>query len=801
LPGATEEANMIAIATSSAAPNPVTPSPKSAGGRLVAVDGRTLPLRQSRLEVDAGGGIARVRLEQRFRNGYAEPLALRYELPLPEDGAVSAFAFRLGDRRIVGEIDRRAAARERYERALVEGRSAALLEQQRGSLFTQEIGNVPPGAEVVAEVVVDQRLRWLEEGRWEWRFPTAVAPRYLGAAGRVADADALHVEVADGALDARVSLCLRVADAPAGALPESPSHALAVTREPLADGETLTIGLRDETGARLDRDVVVRWPAAGGGPAASITVARPGEGHAHAADAFALVTVVPPAPTARRRAVPRDLVLLLDTSGSMDGEPLEQARRVAMALVDGLHEGDSLEMLSFSWRTTRWQLGATAVTLQSKRDALRWLAGLDAGGGTEMHDGVLAALAPLRGDAQRQVVLVSDGLIGFEQEIVRTILERLPAGSRLHTVGVGSSVNRTLTAGAARAGRGVEVICGLGEDPERAARRIVARSEAPVVVDLEISGGALRDRRPERLPDLFAGAPALVALRIDPAGGELVVRGRSTEGLFEQRLRAPAVASGAGAQGIVALYGRESVEDLEMRAAAGEPEGEIDPRIERLGLAFQIATRLTSWVAVSEERSVDPRDPVRRVRIPHELPDGTSAEGLGLRPMAGTAPLAMAACRAMPAPAFPARPPAGFGGAPFPPPAGAMRRPAVPRARGRGIVAGVTRAVSSLFERDGDARTMRVSGRVVARSADGLVVEVTLPVPVAWAPPPLVTVALADGTVTQAELDETRSTRSGALAAGVTVRLALRWSTTPSAPPSAIELGCGPTALVVELGG
>src|SRR4029077_11686789 len=170
----------------------------SAGGRLVSVDGRMLPLRSVALRGDAAGGLARIVLEQRFQNPYPDPLRVTYQMKLPPEAAVTGYAFQIGDRRVVREVDRLAAARERFEQAIVEGRTAGLLEQVRSSLFTQEIGNIPAGAEVAAELVVDQRLRWLEEGAWEWRFPTVVAPRYLGAEGRVSDAGRVSVDVAGG---------------------------------------------------------------------------------------------------------------------------------------------------------------------------------------------------------------------------------------------------------------------------------------------------------------------------------------------------------------------------------------------------------------------------------------------------------------------------------------------------------------------------------------------------------------------------------------------------------------------------
>jgi diguanylate cyclase (GGDEF)-like protein len=166
---------------------------------------------------------------------------------------------------------------------------------------------------------------------------------------------------------------------------------------------------------------------------------------------------------------------------------------------------------------------------------------------------------------------------------------------------------------------------------ERVARRLLARTEAPLIVDLTLGGSAMVEHAPRRLPDLFAGAPALISASVRPEGGEIVVRGRTAEGTWEQRVRVPVVEPGAGSPGVVAAFGREMVEDAEMRLCAGEDAREIDPLVERLGLDFQIATRLTSWVAVDTEAAVDPGAPVRAVRVPQELPHGLSAGALGLR--------------------------------------------------------------------------------------------------------------------------------------------------------------------------
>jgi Ca-activated chloride channel family protein len=594
----------------------------SQGGRLVATDGRELPLASVHLASEAGGGIARTVLTQRFENPFDEPLQVRYLLPLPSDGAVSGFAFTVGNERVEGEVAPRAAARERFEQALVEGRTAALLDQERTSVFTQHVGNIPPRTSVIAEITVDQPLRWLEEGAWEWRFPTVVAPRYQGELGRVADAAKISVPVASGEIGVRASLALTIADATTGFV-ESPSHQLG--------REGKTHGLA-EGSARLDRDLVVRWPVALPTVSANVLAARPSS-ETHGGDAFALVTIAPPNEAALAQA--RDLTFLIDTSGSMGGRPLEQAKRILTAMIGTLGPEDRLEMIEFGSAPRRWKAEPLLATEPNKQAALAWLEALRSSGGTEMRRAIVEALRPLRKGSQRQVVLVTDGYIGFEREIVETLLEKLPAGARLHTVGVGGSVNRSLTQAAARAGRGVEVLVGLEEDPDRVVPRLLARTTAPLVTDLVLEGEAIVESAPRRLPDLFVESPALFALRVRSQGGEVVLRGATAEGTFERRLVIPALAPGEGPRAIAALFAREKVEDLETHLTAGGDRAEIEKAIELTGVAFQISTRLTSWVAVSKQVTVEPGRAPKFVEQPHELPHGVSAEGLGLRRAGG----------------------------------------------------------------------------------------------------------------------------------------------------------------------
>jgi Ca-activated chloride channel family protein len=734
---------------------------------------------------DACGGLARVVLTQLFRNPHATPLAVTYAFPLPEDAAVSAYSFTVGDRRVFGEIDRREAARERFEEALLAGKTAALLEQDRSTLFTQEIGNVPPGAEVAVELTIDQRLSWTYEGAWEWRFPTAAAPRYLGDPGRVADAARVTLDVADAPLPMRASMSLTIRDAlaPHGRI-ESPSHAIRVERP----GQQLPrVSLASEEGAALDRDLVVRWNVADSRPGLTLDVCRPGAGAPHGDAAYALLTIVPPAsgtqradadPPRARACVPRDLVVLLDTSGSMAGEPLDQARRTVSALVSALGDDDRLDIIEFSSAPRRWNGSAVPATAANRALALAWLAGLRAGGGTEMRSAIVDALAPLRPESQRQVVIVSDGHLGFEHEVVGEILSRRPPSTRVHTVGVGSAVNRSLTAPAARAGRGVEIVVGLGEDPERAARRIIAATAEPLIVDLDIAGSAVVAYSPGRVPDLYARGPALVGLKLRPEGGEVVVRGRTPDGEWVVKAIAPRCDAGVGSAAPAAFFARETVSDYEA-AVAARPEsagvGDLESRIERMGLEFQIATRLTSWVAVSEEPGVDPGAPVRRQRVPQNLPHGMSVEGLGLRALAaGPVVGAMAPRGAIPPSAAMA---SGFLGR-----GSASGRLTFGAARTRAAVAprGPVRGKGGTPAEPVAPRQLR--GRITVHR--GTLVSLEFDVedaPLVWAPGTQVALRWADDSRGTAAV--AGGTHPGTIAPGHTLRLVLRLSEGAAALP------------------
>jgi Ca-activated chloride channel family protein len=614
------------------------------GAALVAVDGRIYPLRSAAITARAEGGLALTTLTQEFANPHREPLEVIYTLPLPADGAVLGYAIHIGERVFRGEVEKRMVANETYVRALSEGRTAGLLEQDRDDSFSQRLGSLPPGQDVRVEIEVLHPLDFVpaagpEAARWEFRFPTVVGVRYEGGPGRVPDAGRLDVDRAgEGEIPTRMELDLTVADgSPEAIAVVSTTHDIRCA----AEAGVTRVGLR--AGARLDRDLVVRWNAC-----ADRIGVRLVEGPGRPGDdgRYALLTLTPPAVPAS--ALARDLTVLLDASGSMGGDPLVLAKRVVAGLLESLEAGDRFELIAFASAPRRLARGPLKATAENLQKALRSLEALEAGGGTEMATALVEALAPLRKGSQRQVVLVTDGYIGFEAGVVGEIMRRLPERARVHTVGVGAAPNRALTRAVARAGRGVEVFASDEPSAAEASRRLCRATVRPVLTELSVGGDGLRGLAPERPRDVLGGQPLVLALELNSEGGPVEVSGRQagTAEAWIWRIVVPAThAVAPGEEGasarvsamaattlpLGALYGREVIADLELEAATPTRDGaDLDARIERAGLRHRITSRMTSLVAVAEEPSVDPKLPRRRERLPVEVPAGITAEGSGL---------------------------------------------------------------------------------------------------------------------------------------------------------------------------
>jgi Ca-activated chloride channel family protein len=540
--------------------------------------------------------VARVEVTQSFTNPHDRSIEAIYLFPLPADSAVDDMEMVIGDRIVRGRINRRAQARQVYEAARAEGRRAALLEQQRPNLFAQRVANIAPGERIDVRLSYVQALPF-EDGAYELVYPMVASNRYdpsdpsavLGEAGEVREANSVAIALA---IDAGM---------PIGQI-DSPTHDIAISRDGSAEAR-----VRLENGTQLaNRDFVLRYDVSGDTPRATVMAHRradsdDGEGH------FSLV-IQPPAAPASGTVTPREIVFVVDTSSSMAGRPMEHARAVMQRALGTVRAGDTFQVLAFSDRVESLGSRPLAWSEENIARANTFIEGIRATGATEMVPAIEAALTieDDGDDRLKLVVLVTDGFIGNEADVLRAVAQNL-GDARLYSLGVGGSPNRFLLERASEIGRGRTVVATLSEDPEAVAERFAALVDKPVFTDVEIDWGglAVSDVYPRRVPDLFAGKPLLVHGRFARGGTARVkVRGTVNGRRFERVIGVtlPDASTDDTHAAHATLWARAAVHDRMNRIFLRD-DPELIEEVTELGLRYRMVTQYTSFVAVEERRA------------------------------------------------------------------------------------------------------------------------------------------------------------------------------------------------------
>lgn len=610
-----------------------------------AAGGAGRPLRQaSALRLEIHGLVAVAVLEQSFENAADGWRHGVYSFPLPGQAAVRRLDFAVGGRVIRGRVREREAATTVFAAAKREGRQAALVEQQRPNLFTSRLANIPPGETVRVRL----ELLWpvaYEDGVFSLRFPSTVTARYSpgtplpGAAGegwspptdQVPDAHRIspfqHAAPGSDAaplnpLRLEVVLDAGVPLASVAAL----YHDLALER----DGRRYRARLRGGV-AEMDRDLVLRWrPVRGAAPAAALyTEAVDGQHYAY-------LMLLPPRPGGGAPP-PRDLVLVVDRSGSMGGTPIAQARASVRAALAALRPGDRFNVIAFDDRVEALYRSAQPATPAALRAARRFVDHLDARGGTVMRPALDRALPAAEQGARRlrQVVFITDGAVGNERALFARIRERL-GRARLFTVGIGSAPNSWFMRRAAEAGRGTFVHVGRREEAGPAMDRLLARLAKPVLTDIAVQWPAGADAVPAVVPDLYAGQPVLQAVALPgPLDGPVRLSGRRGGQPWSTRF-APGE-SAAAAPGVGALWARGRVQSLLDTLEVGAKRAAVRAEVLPLALAHQLLTPFTSFIAVEERRSRPAGAGVRDDAVPNTRPAGQAAQPFAFPATATTA--------------------------------------------------------------------------------------------------------------------------------------------------------------------
>jgi Ca-activated chloride channel family protein len=582
-------------------------------------DTERLPLRETSAHVDIAGVIAHVAVHQVFENGGAKPIEAIYVFPASTRAAVHGMRMKIGARVVEARIDRRQAARESYEAARAQGKRASLLEQERPNVFTMNVANIMPGDRI--EVQLDySELLVPEDATYEFIFPTVVGPRYTGGADPQKDQWMANPHLPAGA-PSPTTFGMAVHLETGVGLKEltSPSHAIDVK---YASATVADVKLRDGGGG--NRDFVLRYRLAGDKIESGLLMSPRGpDGDGY----FALMMEPPRRP--RLDQIPsREYIFLLDVSGSMYGYPLDTAKTLMRNLLGQLRPTDHFDLALFSGANYVMSPGGSVpATAANVRDAIALVERQRGGGGTELMGGLRASYAIPRASraVSRTVVVVTDGYVGVEAEAFRFVRERLD-DANLFAFGIGTSVNRALIEGLARAGRGEPFVVLKPEKAAAQAERLRAMIEAPVLTHVGVAFEGLQtsDVSPAKLPDLLARRPVVVFGKYqgDP-GGQVRLTGFQGGGTpFSQVLPVRAADARPGLEALRWLWARSWVATLEDERALGGGQP-VEEAITDLGLRHSLLTPFTSFVAVDHEIA-NRTGQATPVRQPLPMPEGVS---------------------------------------------------------------------------------------------------------------------------------------------------------------------------------
>lgn len=623
----------IMAMTLSAGAGLVTPAQMGTGALLLNTNepGKYIeaPRVATDFDITVTGPIARTRVTQQFKNPTNGWIEGTYVFPLSEKAAVDTLKMVIGDRIIVGDIKERQEAKQIYEEAKARGQKVALLDQERANVFTNQVANIGPYETIIIQIEFQEAVAQ-SGGLFSLRVPTVVAPRYVPDPKIVLSENAQFYTVKDSIPD-RDRITPPVLD-PRKAAPVNPLTLTVHLNPGFALGEVassfhdVTAEASPERGRKIslaraefaDRDFELTWkPAPGAAPEIGLFSERVN------GNDYALAYVTPHAAQAPEKRLPRDVVFVIDNSGSMGGPSMSQAKASLLYALGRLDPADRFNVIRFDDTMDILFPDTVMADRDNVETAKSFVGRLEASGGTEMIPPLRAALRDARpGDesALRQVVFITDGAIANEQEMF-DILTGMRGRSRVFMVGIGSAPNSYLMTRAAELGRGSYAMIGEGGQVEDRMRELFAKLENPAVTDLKASFDQVQaEVTPAMLPDIYQGEPVLILMKMPERKGALTLSAKV--GGRDWRVTLPLAKAEAGS-GIARLWARRRIDDAEVAQTMGAiTPVEADKRILALALEHHLVSRVSSLVAVDKTPSRRPGEKLNRADIPLNLPAG-----------------------------------------------------------------------------------------------------------------------------------------------------------------------------------
>jgi Ca-activated chloride channel homolog len=598
--------------------------PKVTEGSLLLLNGdgqarEFCPLKQTNVKAEISGPLARVTVMQQFENPSNEKIEAVYTFPLPHDAAVDDMTLKIGDRVVRGLIKRKEEARQIYDAARRQGRLAGLLDQERPNIFVQSVTNIPPGAKVLVTIRYIETVPY-EAGAYNFVFPIVVGPRYnpagtpnhnppVAAKGTRAG----HDITLDVNLDAGVPL-QAVA---------SSTHEIDVVRS----GHSRASARLKNAAVIPNKDFELKYAVAGEKIQDAIL------SHSDSRGGFFTMILQPPNRVRPAEVAPKELVFVIDTSGSMHGYPLDKVKETMKLAFEGLNPRDTFNLITFSGDEHILFEKPVPATPENLKTAWEFLKSRSGRGGTEMMKAIRAALDPSdRQEHVRIACFMTDGYVGNDMEIIAEVKKH--PNARVFAFGIGNSVNRYLLDGMAKYGRGEVEYVALNADGSAAAKRFHERVQNPLLTDITIewNGLPVSDVLPARLPDLFSAKPLVITGRYRGVpSGSIRLKGNLGGKLFSRDIPVKFASAGPNHEALATLWARTKVTDLMSQDLAGIQRGaassELKEAITRLGLDYRLMTQFTSFVAVEESVVTEGGAP-RVIQVPVEMPEGVSHEGV-----------------------------------------------------------------------------------------------------------------------------------------------------------------------------
>ncbi|MDR1530133.1 MAG: marine proteobacterial sortase target protein [Burkholderiales bacterium] len=606
------------------------------------------------IDAQLNGLIARVKVVQTFKNPEASVREAVYAFPLPEKSAVDRMEIQIGERRIEGQIKERAQAKKIYETAKQEGRKAALVEQWRPNMFTTSVAPIGAFETVVVTIEYQQSLRY-DQGVFSWRFPLAITPRYtpmpLSAEDSGAPIRAEHQEVtfASEVMSTPVSTQTPLSAQPLAEMPiamDGSAHSIKtdsgvnidITLAPGAPITEVISAYHDIDMAALDedryfitladgeipadRDFEISWtPLVGAAPVSALySETFDGENY------YYLMMLPKDNTDEQRHRIARELTFIIDTSGSMSGEPIRQAKQALSLAISRLASDDYFNVIEFNSTTRQLFKQPVPVNDSTLSKARHFVSRLQADGGTEMYPALQSALSALAASGLvGQVVFLTDGAVGNEEQLFSLIRDSL-GERRLFTVGIGSAPNAHFMTRSAEFGRGTFTYIGDLNEVNQKMTELFYKLESPVLTNIDAQWSRETEMYPPIIGDLYAGEP-LVAVAKTSSDGTLLLSGALDVGGWHTTMNLDAAIPSSG---VATLWARRKIDALIDEGQRNGNEDAARDAVIALSLKHHLVSRFTSLVAVDVTPTFERGVNIEKDSIPNQLPHGTSLPMTGM---------------------------------------------------------------------------------------------------------------------------------------------------------------------------